>query len=267
MVAEQADQQSTRGGFTRGAFPRMKLKLAEDLARVIHEVGSGERARLITVLNRVDRKPTSGPTKTLLTSAGRGYGLINGSASDTHLSLTERGTALVTAASDIDRYVVAFDALQQNDVFRAFVDKFKHRTMPSDEVAADFLKEKFDFSDSDATAATKVIKQNLNDYGLTETVGEREVIVPPDEVLQAFRSTTGSETPPTEQDATEQQERATSTVSAPVRRIVAEAESLSDIAPQIAFNIQIQLPSDASPETYDAIFRNIATHLLRRSSE
>lgn len=32
--------------------------------------------------------------------------------------------------------------------------------------------------------------------------------------------------------------------------------------PEFHFNIQIHLPSDASPDTYDAIFKSIGRHLL-----
>jgi len=36
------------------------------------------------------------------------------------------------------------------------------------------------------------------------------------------------------------------------------------IVPQIHFNIQVQIPENATPEAYDAIFKSIATHLLGR---
>lgn len=39
------------------------------------------------------------------------------------------------------------------------------------------------------------------------------------------------------------------------------------VEPQIAFNIQVALPENASPETYDNIFKSIATHLLGRDRE
>lgn len=42
---------------------------------------------------------------------------------------------------------------------------------------------------------------------------------------------------------------------------------LERIAPQIHFNIQVVLPENALPETYDAIFKSIATHLLGRGEE
>ncbi len=39
------------------------------------------------------------------------------------------------------------------------------------------------------------------------------------------------------------------------------------IEPQITFNIQVVLPENASVETYDNIFKSIATHLLRQDEE
>ncbi len=137
--------------------------------------------------------------------------------------------------------------------------------MPSDEVATDFIKDLFDLSEADAAASVKVIKQNLHDYDLVETVGDREVINPPEEVLESLRPATTSDVSPNGQAGPEPEERHSSDVSASTKRPTFEA--IGDIVPQIAFNIQIQLPSDASPETYEAIFRNIATHLLRRTPE
>lgn len=37
--------------------------------------------------------------------------------------------------------------------------------------------------------------------------------------------------------------------------------------PHISFNIQVVLPENASPETYDNIFKSIATHLLGHTEE
>lgn len=42
---------------------------------------------------------------------------------------------------------------------------------------------------------------------------------------------------------------------------------LDRLTPQIHFNIQVVLPENASADTYDAIFRSIATHLLGRNEE
>ncbi len=41
----------------------------------------------------------------------------------------------------------------------------------------------------------------------------------------------------------------------------------SEIVPQFHFNIQIVLPENATQDTYDNIFRSIATHLLNRREE
>jgi len=43
--------------------------------------------------------------------------------------------------------------------------------------------------------------------------------------------------------------------------------NLERITPQIHFNIQVVLPENALPETYDAIFKSIATYLLGRTEE
>lgn len=262
MMAQEASTQTGRVRTTRGAFPRTPLREVEDLVRVIHEVGQGEPARLITVLDKLNRTATSSATRTLLTSAGRGYGLVSGNTSDTHLTLTERGLAFATAKNELARHTIAYAALQHNEVFRAFVDKFKHRPMPSDEVAIDYIKGAMGFSEKDAAVAVRVIQQNAADYGLIEVVSGRDILTPPDEALEALRTKHMSEQPLDvggEFQGSEPNGRVAET-----RTVSHGPIDTRDIVPQIAFNIQVQLPSDASPETYEAIFRNIAKHLLQR---
>ncbi len=41
---------------------------------------------------------------------------------------------------------------------------------------------------------------------------------------------------------------------------------VNTIVPQVHFNIQVMIPENASPETYDLIFKSIATHLLNRDN-
>ncbi len=56
---------------------------------------------------------------------------------------------------------------------------------------------------------------------------------------------------------------------APATRLIPDRliENIDRITPQIHFNIQVVLPENALSETYDAIFRSIATHLLGRTGE
>jgi Family of unknown function (DUF5343) len=43
-------------------------------------------------------------------------------------------------------------------------------------------------------------------------------------------------------------------------------KAVTGVSPQIAINLQIQLPSDADPKTYEAIFKAMAEYLLKGST-
>jgi len=264
-MSESATSSTDREQVTRGAFPRYPLSTIEEVVMGIYEAGQGDRARTITVLANLNRSVTSSTTKSVLSSASRGYGLISGNTGDTHLTLTDRGMALATASNDYERLKACYEALNHNEVFRAFIERFKHRPMPRDEVAIDFLRDSFHFGERDASAAVDTIKKNLRDYGLLEAIGEHTTINPPDEVLPTVMSRGASDAPPVDKNDPNPDIPISSSA---VQAVVQQATGQNiPIAPQFVFNIQIQLPESSSPETYETIFRTMAVHLLGRSSD
>ncbi len=115
---------------------------------------------------------------------------------------------------------------------------------------------------------------NLTDYNLIAHEGGSRVITPPDPLAGAAISHDVAED--TESDESTADLAASSsavpgTVAAVSKSLLPAngvASSLvGEIQPQVAFNIQIQLPENAKPETYEAIFKNISVHLLGRPEE
>jgi hypothetical protein len=254
-----------QGRVARRAFPRMSLSRTLELVNAVHKLGHGEPVRRVSAFNQLNRSADSGPSRQLVSTANSGYGLLKGNATSPYLELTERGQALVSSNDKAHLRRVIYDALMDNAIFKASIDRYRDRALPNDEVFSDYIKSAFSLSDADSKLAVTVIKENMRDYDLIESVaGGREVVVAPEVALANLQSST--ESSGADSDEKQDQDRAE-----PMRQSSPNGRQLSptsmQVLPQIAFNIQIQLPSDASPETYEAIFKNIAAHLLGRSEE
>jgi hypothetical protein len=254
-----------QGRVARRAFPRMSLNRTLDLVNAVYGLGHGEPVRRVSAFNQLSRSADSGPSRQLVATANSGYGLLKGNATSPFLELTERGQALVSSTDKARSRRVVYDALMDNAIFKASIDRYRDRALPNDEVFADFVKSAFGLGDTDSKLAVSVIKENMRDHDLIESVaGGREVVVAPEVALASLQPST--ESAPADSDELQYEGRAQPLrESSPNGRQVSSAST--QILPQIAFNIQIQLPSDASPETYEAIFKNIAAHLLGRSEE
>jgi hypothetical protein len=127
----------------------------------------------------------------------------------------------------------------------------------------DYLKDHHGLSQKDAETCYRIMRQNLVEFGLVEEASGRQVVL----------SRATAEEQLGDDDGTTRQIDDTANSSSMPSNGPEELQHTSGVAyvdqlksgavqPQIAFNIQIQLPENAEPETYDAIFRNIAIHLL-----
>ena len=219
--------------------------------------------RRLSVFNDLGRSPDSGPSRMLITTAGGAYGLTTGGYTAKRLGITSRGMTLVSSGSGADRYGAAFEALFSNEVFSGFVSRFSQRSLPIDDIATDFLKTSFRLSDTDAAACLAVIRENLNDWGLVQEYSGRRVVMLREMALEEAekrRPSTPAQPARSEGHGTEEESRRDKGEQTRQRRGLARSNN----AAQIHFNIQVHLPESAPPESYDAIFRSIAKHLLNQ---
>jgi hypothetical protein len=260
-----SDSKSSAGRVARGAFPRMSLNKTLDLLNAIYQLGHGDPVRRVSAFNQLNRSADSGLSRQLVATANSGYGLLKGNATSPYLELTDRGQSLVSSSDQSVTRKIIYEALIDNAIFKASVEKYRDRALPNDEVFSDYLKSAFGLGDADSKLAVSVIKENMRDHGLIESVaGGREVVVAPETAFVTLQSsTTGS---PLDTDEIQHQSGARTPLESNVDGRQSSASS-TQMLPQIAFNIQIQLPSDASAETYEAIFKNIAAYLLGRGEE
>ncbi len=239
-------------------FPRATLSSVLILVDKIYELGKGEPVRRLLVFDSLGRSPSSSTSRMLITTANSGYGLVQGGYNAEFLALTELGHKLATSSNSSEKQQAVYRALFSNEVFSAFVHRFKGKGLPNDQVLVDHLMREHGLSKKDAESCWEVFSQNIHDFGLVRELSGKSVLVSQEMAIDL----TQGETPESRHDMTpESQELSDAPLSYP-HQLSGGILSPHNAVPQIHFNIQIQIPENASPEVYETIFRNIAIHLL-----
>jgi len=209
------------------------------------------------------RIPESGATRSLIVASNSGYGLTTGSYASDFLSLTEVGVSLAVAPNEIERNKIIYDILFKNVLFSGLVSRFKDRGIPEDEVVADYLVQTHGLAPADAIAFWVVAKANLLDFKIVQQLSGKTIIVSREQALESLAPKGKIDSDPLEGVEPERY------VEKPITHVPADIKKLThseQLLPQFTFNIQIVLPENSSPDTYDNIFKSIATHLLYRDN-
>ena len=238
---------------SRNAFPRISLKKVLALPKMIFELGEGDPVPRLVVFDKLGKSPGSGPSRMLITTSSS-YGLTTGGYQAERLGITDLGKAVVsTGGQSLTDGIMK--VLFSNDLFSKFYEKYKGKGVPSEPIAVDALKQLGGLNEKDAKASYEIFMENLEDYGFIQEFSGKPTIVTQD-LLNIDASNEGvtlekssgvvdkgnSNQEPTHQELTKFGQK--------------------QLVPQFNFNIQIQLPEDATPEQYDAIFKSMSEHLL-----
>lgn len=251
-----------------GLFPRLSLSKTLELANTIYAIGEGEPVRRRTAFDRMAKSPDSGGSRVLVVASNSGYGLTNGGNQAEYLSLTERGRQITAAQDLITKFEGIYEALFSNDIFSGFIARFSDRGVPIDEVAVEYLRANHTLSQQDAQACWTVFKENLVEQNLIEesSSGKRVVISREAALEKLGKRPEKKIEAPVEDRHLGSEEGAGPVQQNPEAGTRVQVGRSETMAPQIHFNIQVVIPENASPGTYEAIFKSIATHLLNRES-
>jgi hypothetical protein len=243
---------------SKGVFPRISLKKTLELAKQIYELGGGDPVPRLVVFDKLGKSPDSGPSRMLVTTSNS-YGLTTGGYQAERLGITDNAREYFETKDENTRIMLATQILLNNELFSKFFDKYKNKTLPDVAVATDFLKLN-GLIDAEAKLAYAVFYENLNDYGFIKQLSGKAAIMPID-VKNEVASVKGSGLPESVEKVNDSVEKKESPQLAP------KISTKLGVVPQFNFNIQVQLPENATPEVYDAIFKSIAEHLLKQQSE
>ncbi len=165
---------------TRAArpYPASSFNEAAPLGAAIHQYASGQRVRRLTLLKQMQKSPTSGPTKQLITNSGK-YKITTGSYAAEWIALTPTGSvATEPGALTKPKLQAQFSlAIEGVTPFAQLYGEYKNKKLPSQEVMKDFLREAGVDEDLLQECVDTFIV-NAKDLGLIQTLGGSETLFP-----------------------------------------------------------------------------------------
>lgn len=167
----------TRTRVTR-PYPASSFNEAAPLGVAIHQFASGQRVRRLTLLKQMQKSPTSGPTKQLITNSGK-YKITTGSYAADWIALTPTGTVATEPGVLSKRKLKAQFALaiEGVDPFAQLYTEYKSKKLPSQEVMKDFLRES-GVEEELLQECVDTFVVNAKDLALIQTVGGSETLFP-----------------------------------------------------------------------------------------
>lgn len=174
----------------RGEFPRLPLKKAIELAKAVYDVGQGEPVRRLKVFDSLGRSANSGTSRALVIASGS-YGLTQGGYQADYLQLTEIGKDLVTTDSQLRKHEIVYNILFGNEIFSSFIEYWKNKAVPADDIASDWLIRNHKLGTDDAQSFWEVIKANIFDFNLTEQLSGKYMIISKDAAIESIQKKEG----------------------------------------------------------------------------
>lgn len=174
MENETEEKTRTR---TNRPYPATSFNDALQLAEAIMKHAAGEKVRRLTLLQKMDKSPSSGPTKQMITNSNK-YGLTIGSYSAEYFELTPQGRSVVDMSVDAkNRHQASFElAIEGVQPFKLLYDQYKGKRLPEKEIIKDVLKDSdLKIPDDDECVDTFIV--NIKDLDLLRTIGGAETLI------------------------------------------------------------------------------------------
>jgi hypothetical protein len=175
-------------------YPASSFTDALPLGEAIMKHAAGEKVRRLTLLGKMDKSPTSGTTKMMITNSGK-YGITKGSYAAEFLELTKKGRTSVDSTRPArERRQAAFDlAIAGVPPFQLLYEHYKDKRLPEREVMKDLLTDSsVEVPDPDECVDTFTV--NVKDLELLRTLGGAETLVSIEQALDELPAEEGSTT-------------------------------------------------------------------------
>jgi|GEM_PF-1410352 len=259
---DSTQSQATASG-QKAYFPRVALNKVLELSEKIYELGQGDTVPRLVVFDGLGRSASSGPSRMLVTTSN-GYGLTTGGYKAPRLGLTDEGKDIVSTTDVAQKNAkLANLMLKEGSLFEKFYTYYTDKNVPVEAMATDYLMREGGLKEDDAKAAFDIFMTNLRDFGFTKNLSGKETIVSRDLAnLPKVEESPQSSNTALETSHIPAQHSEQPTMPNVQTPTAPGLTSMMASVPQFNFNIQIELPNDSSPETYDAIFKSISDHLL-----
>ena len=179
----ESDDTEAKRRRTHRPYPVVPYKEATQIGEAIFKFASGDKVRRLTLLEKLDRAPTSGPTKMLITNSGK-YGITTGSYAAEFLELTPLGRVACDPASEPRaRLDAQFKlAIDQIAPFKLIYETDVGKKLPAHEVMKDTLLDSRVEVDNPKECIDLFVV-NIKDLGLLRTIASAETLVPIEQAL------------------------------------------------------------------------------------
>lgn len=253
---------------TKMYFPRLTLSKVLELSEKIYELGQGDTVPRLVVFDALGKSASSGPSRTLVTTSN-GYGLTTGGYNAERLGLTDTGKDIASATDGQKRALLANLLLREGTLLAKFYSYYMNKNVPVEAMAVDYLKREGNLKEEDAKVAFEIFMSNLREFGFTKELSGKETIVSADLAQIPKIKTTDTALNPIDAPTSSSQPHIGGEDPQPQPQTTTPSAltSVMSAVPQFNFNIQIELPNNSTPETYDAIFKSISEHLLGKDDE
>lgn len=170
-------------------FPACSFEEAAEFAKAVFDFGSGQPTRRITLFDHLQKSPESGPSRQLITNAGK-YGLIEGSYKAEFLKLTPDGQRSVDEELPTRERAKARIklAIEDIEIFDGLYRKLIGNKLPPRAALIDAAKD-LQVPPELAEEAVDTFVVNLRHVGLLQTLSGAERIVSVEHYLDSLPST------------------------------------------------------------------------------
>lgn len=169
-------------------FPRTTFENALALGQAIQQHAAGQKIRRLTLFEKMDKSPDSGPSRMMITNSGK-YGITTGGYQAEFIDLTELGqkaTSPETPALESARTRFRL-AIGEIPGFNHLYEANKGKRVPSPEVMRDSLTEA-GVDESNRKECVDLFLENAKYLGLLRTIAGAERLVPIEQLLEELPS-------------------------------------------------------------------------------
>lgn len=164
-------------GNTPRTYPAGSFADSMELGQAILNIAAGGRVRRLTLLEKLGRSATSGPTRQLITNSAK-YGITKGSYNAEWLELTDFGkTAVDETQLEHERLQARFFlAIDFIPPFKKLYEQYVGKRLPAVEIMRDFLQE-IGEPITDHKECIDLFIVNAKFLGLLREIGGAETLV------------------------------------------------------------------------------------------
>jgi len=181
---------STEGKKAAARFPRTTFENALVVGEAIQQHAAGQKIRRLTLFEKMDKSPESGPSRMMVTNSG-GYGISVGGYTAEFIELTEMGQKATSpenspAGKAKARFQLAIAGIP---AFYALYELNKGKRLPSPEVMRDSLAD-IGVEEARRKECVEIFLENAKFVGLLRTSAGAERLVSIEQLLDDLETST-----------------------------------------------------------------------------